>query len=1125
MHPVEQFFRQLRDIHAAGAVPETSYYGPLAALLNSIGARLKPAVRCIIHPKSKGAGIPDAALFTADQIPSGGEPSPSQSPNRGVVEAKPAGADALAVAGGEQVAKYVARYGQVLVTTQREWTLVERGEHGRCCIVESLRLAESEPAFWTLLQNPHAAAAAHGDRLIEFLQRTMLRPAPLADPADVAWLLASYAREARLRIEATDLPALATTREALEDALGITFRGEEGDHFFRSTLIQTLFYGVFSAWVLWSRGGGRGPFDWKDAGWYLNLPVIGALFDRLATRSTLQPLDLVEPLGWAGDALNRVDRAAFFARFAEEQAVQYFYEPFLEAFDPELRRKLGVWYTPPEVVRYMVARVDTVLREDLGIADGLADPDVLVLDPACGTGAYLVETLEQIATTLRAKGEGAMLGIELQKAAAERVFGFELLPAPFVVAHLQLGLLLQNLGAAPQGDGRRVGVFLTNALTGWEPPEDEQKILAFPQLQAERDAADHIKRDAKILVILGNPPYNGYPGVAIEEERELVEAYRETKRAPRPQGQGLNDLYVRFFRMAERRIVEMTGRGIVCFISNYSWLDKSSHTGMRERYLGVFDRIWIDSLNGDKYRTGKLTPEGVPDPSVFSTEWNREGIQVGTAVSLLVRTQPHGDTRTVHFRNLWGKNKRAELLESLDGNLSDEYQEVEPAAELGFPFTPTRTGADYLSWPLLPELFPFSQPGIFTARDDVVVEIDRDRLLQRMERYFDPALDHDDMRRISHRSMEGTKRFNGTQIRDYLRERGFLPDRVVRYLYRPYDVRWLYWEPETKLLDERRPAYASHVYSGNFWLAAVRQNRKSYDPPPVATLASSLHLIERGANLFPLYLAPPAHPETLFDTPGATEPQPNLSNRAAAYLAELNAEPADLFHHTVAMLHAPGYHAENAGALRQDWPRVPLPAERPRLLASAELGRQLAALLDPERPVPGVTAGEIRPELRPVAAPARVDGGQLSEADFALTAGWGYSGRSGATMPGKGRSIERPYIDEERGGILTGAAALEMSADQVFALLGETCYDVYLNDRALWRCVPTRVWEYTLGGYQVIKKWLSYREEPLLGRALKPDEVREVRNIARRIAAILLLEPALDDAYVGVKGGVGIVSR
>ena len=174
-------------------------------------------------------------------------------------------------------------------------------------------------------------------------------------------------------------------------------------------------------------------------------------------------------------------------------------------------------------------------------------------------------------------------------------------------------------------------------MTGWEPPKEPKTLLLFPELQDERDAAEHIKRDAPIVVVLGNPPYNGFAGVAMAEERALSDAYRTTKQAPAPQGQGLNDLYVRFFRMAERRIAEQTGRGVVCFISNYSWLDGLSFTGMRERYLDAFDTITIDSLNGDKYKTGKVTPDGQPDPSVFSTTFNPKGIQVGTAIATLVR--------------------------------------------------------------------------------------------------------------------------------------------------------------------------------------------------------------------------------------------------------------------------------------------------------------------------------------------------------------------------------------------------------------------------------------------------------------------------------------------------------
>ena len=184
-------------------------------------------------------------------------------------------------------------------------------------------------------------------------------------------------------------------------------------------------------------------------------------------------------------------------------------------------------------------------------------------------------------------------------------------------------------------------------------------------MEEERDKADQVKQELPILVVLGNPPYNGFAGLPAEEEAGLVEPYRTTKAAPKPQGQGLNDLYVRFFRVAERCITERHAKhGIVCYISNYSWLDGLSHTGLRERFLEEFDQVWIDSLNGDKYKTGKTTPDGKPDPSVFSTPQNREGIQVGTAVALLARTPRHKGPAKVRFRDFWGETKREDLLAS-----------------------------------------------------------------------------------------------------------------------------------------------------------------------------------------------------------------------------------------------------------------------------------------------------------------------------------------------------------------------------------------------------------------------------------------------------------------------------
>jgi hypothetical protein len=1148
--PLETYLRELRDIRSLGAaVEETAYYPALATLLTEVGKKLKPKVRCIMGLKDLGAGFPDGGLFTEEQFDKKHtlKPLPGQLPSRGVIEVKPVKSDAWITAEGEQVSRYWGKYRQVLVTNYRDFVLVGQDAEGKPAKLESFRLADSEKAFWVATATPRALAQKIGERFEEYLLRVMRHAAQLAEPQDVAWFLASYARDAKARIEGVELPALATVRSALEEALGLKFEGEKGEHFFRSSLVQTLFYGVFSAWVLWAKQHpptSKVRFDWNLAARYLRVPMISKLFYLVADPNQLEALKLAEVLDWAALVLNRVDRRSFFDKFQESHAVQYFYEPFLEAFDPELRKELGVWYTPPEIVKYMVERVDTVLRQELGLPLGLADKNVYVLDPCCGTGSYLVEVLDRIHRTLEERGEDALLASDLKEAAQKRVFGFEILPAPFVVSHLQLGLLLQNLGAPlDEKKHERVGVYLTNALTGWEPPKGPKQRLIFPELEEERDAAEHVKREVPILVILGNPPYNPFAGIAsMEEERGLTEAYRTTKRAPAPQGQGLNDLYVRFYRMAERRIVEKTGRGVVCLISNYSWLDGLSFTGMRERYLEAFDRIWIDSLNGDKYRTGKLTPEGEPDPSIFSTEWNPEGIQVGTAIALLVRVgegsalprEPGGLPyhKNVHFRNLWGKTKRTQLVETAKQDGKSLYQDLDPPLALGLPFMPAQVSAGYSRWPLLSDLFPVSFPGVKTSRDPLVVDIDRQRLLERMQQYFDSRVSHEEMRRICPAAMTKAARFEAEVVRDHLRKRGFKSENIVRYCYRPFDVRWLYWEPDTNLIDRNRAEYFPHVFKGNIWLAAVHQNRKNFDPPIVAGSMCSLHVIERGANMFPLYLADEEPQGILGRNPERKPRRANVTQEAGSYTERLKASAPDLLYHTVAVLHAPSYRKENAAALRQDWPRIPLPDSKEALLASAALGKQIAGLLDAETPFdvgPGLAPAwpTQASALQNIAVPSRAGGGSLTEEHFAVTAGWGHAGKGGVTMPGKGKIIERDYTVAERAALTpapspSGRGWSRSAGPGEGALVGalllgaRTC-DVYLNETAYWSNIPIRVWEYTIGGYQVIKKWLSYREEKLLGRPLNKDEVRYVQETARRIAAILLLEPAFDANYRAVK--------
>ena len=1101
---VETYLVDLQRVRASGgATGERSSYGPLASLLNAIGAMLKPKVFCVGELADQGAGHPDFGLYAANQVQKG-QPKQGQVPEGGVVEVKAADDDAWLMAAGDQVSRYWGRYRRVLATNTCDFVLVGEDAAGRPATLETFRLAESAEEFAQRLESPNAFAREVGAGLGEYLCRVLTHRARLAEPKDLAWLLASHARDALARVEAAgDAPALAAVRTALEEALGVRFEGERGARFFRSTLVQTLFYGVFSAWVLWARHtppSGR-AFRWREAVWHLRAPVMQALFQQLSQPGRLQPLGLVEVLDWTSAALDRVDGDAFFARFNEGEAVTYFYEPFLQAFDPDLRKQLGVWYTPSEVVRYMVARVDKALRDDLGLADGLAAENVYVLDPCCGTGAYLAEVLRRIAANLDNQGLGALTGARVKQAATERVFGFEIMPAPFVVAHLQVGLTMQALDAALADDGKeRAQVFLTNALTGWEPRPT--KPLPFLELEEERDRAERVKQDTPILVILGNPPYNGFAGMAMDEERELSEAYRTTKRVRPPEGQGLNDLYVRFFRMAERRIAQ-TGQGVVCFISNYSWLDGLSHTGMRERYQETFDAVRIDNLHGDRI-ISEYAPDGRTSETVFALQGQSPGIRVGTSIAMLSKsgTADRATRRRILYRDFHqarADERRQALLDSLDGEIDAGYTALKPNFRLGLPFKPTAVSADWFGWPALPDLFPVSFPGVKTSRNGFLIDIDLDPLKARIDEYFNAELRHDAIARRHPAIMKNSAQFDADAVRAALLARGGPnPAGFIRHTYRPFDNRWLYWEGDSKLLDRPRPQYKPHVFEENLWLSAAQHLRRdAHEPQACFTkIMGSGHLIERGASMFPAYL----REEGNLGNGGQAGTRPNLSPAAQRYLKHLGATVEDLFYHTLAVLHDPAYRTANAGALKMEWPRIPLPgwpdgkadSAAERLAASATQGRELADLLDPDASVPGVTQGALRPEIAALAVPATTDGRNMTGDDFALTAGWGHFATGDAVMPGQGRIVERDYTPAER-------AAL----GDALPVLGEKTLDVYLNDRAFWRNVPAAIWQYKLGGYQVLKKWLSYREHAVLGRVLTPEEVRYFAEVTRRIGAML----------------------
>ncbi|PTY04580.1 DNA methyltransferase [Opitutaceae bacterium EW11] len=1123
-HPVADYLSQLYSCLGVG-VPETSGYPALSALLNTVGESLSPKITAVIHPANTGAGLPDGGLFSAKDLKKNGPNAQTLfelKPERGVIEVKGLAEDITGIEKEPQVSRYLQHYGQVLVTNYRSYAMFS-WEGGAAKRGETFTIAESEQAFWEKVQDvrrvPNHPVL---ERLFQYLKRALLSTARITTPEDLAAFLASYASEARARVELAPLKTLSPVQKALSDALGIHFDGEKGTHFFQATLVQTLFYGLFSAWVLWheSAPGTGDRFKWKLSADYLGLPILRTLFVQLAGDSRkLQAMDLEEVLNWTEDCLARVDRTSFFARYDMGDAVQYFYEPFLAKFDPDLRKQFGVWYTPPEVVRYMVGRVDEVLRDHFGLADGLADPSVIVLDPCCGTGAYLVETLRMIYGRFDSAYGKTQAAVKIRELAKNRLFGFELLPAPYVVSHLQIDLMLTRWGAAlDHHKDERAGVFLTNSLTGWVPVKSPKDQVLFPEFSDERDAAERVKRKEQILVIIGNPPYDGFAGLAVEEERNLSEAYRQTKEVAPPQGQGLNDPYIRFFRMAERRITEgvpdsdsitagvpvQDAKGVVCFISNYSWLAGLSHTGMRERYMEVFDEISIDCLNGDKFATGKKTPDGSPDPSVFSTEKNPEGIQVGTAIALLERhglgalakkkfdPEKYTPRAQVHFRNWWGKQKRSELLSSLQKPVA--AKKLAPAQKFNLVFTPVGVRVDYESWPLLTEVFPQGFSGIKTARDRDLVSIDEKPLQERMAKYFDPSVSLDTLKKFVPELTSSDDRYDPAAVRKTLLARGETPKSITKYCYRPFDVRFLYWELETKLLDERRSELRPQIFRGNVGFVLAQKTRKGFQPPIVTPLPASYHVVENVSLWFPLYVdySSTSHDShTTMDFFSKSGPQPNISEAAAGYLDHIGAAPDDLFYHAIAIMHSAEFCAENADALELGWPRIPLPSKKNLLRKGAELGRSVSALLDTEADVTGVTGLRVLPFLKGLAELSVGSSGKKGAApNLEISAGWG-------------------YIQQAKHGaiVMPGGGKVEHSREQPGML------DVYLNETTYWKNVPEQVWEYTLGGYQVLKKWLSYREVKLLGRAITSDEAQSFTVFVRRIAALLSMQADLDGHY------------
>jgi hypothetical protein len=1085
-----------------------------------------------------------------------------------------------------QVGRYLAQAGLVLVTNIRQIALVTATHSASIGVAVDPQNRRIDRIL-TLWESAAEMRAGTGpadntlDALADLLEFALTRHAPIREPETLARVLARQARLAKAALPASFTDAVKPLLQDFGKALGVTFEGEEGESFFRSSLIQTAFYGIFASWACWHRDGRISEFRWQDLGQYLRIPFLGELFHEFQHPTRLRELNLSLHLDIGTETLLRVDAEAFFEKFRTPDirgelsgkpsvsgaaaAVTYFYEPFLEAFDPDLRRELGVWYTPPEIVKYQVRHCDQLLRSELGIGRGFADERVVVLDPCCGTGAYVIEVLRCIAGQLHDEGNDAMLGARLLDAFKRRVVGFEILTAPFVVAQLQLYLILDELGAASgPGERERPAVFLTNALTGWGG--GDQLKVHFPELQQEYDAARKVKQSAKIIVVLGNPPYNRFAGVPMAEERDLADHYKGITRNAAGKQVGktrlfaeygirkhlLDDLYIRFFRMAERCIGERAEFGMVSFISNYSYLAGRSHPLMRESLVHNFDHIWIDSLNGDKYRTGKVIPRELPgggtvDQSVFTTEQDSRGIQVGTAICTMLKIPASDGERTaqIYYRDFWGNSaaKRAALLIALNlermttkGRASiaqtpagpRKFECFAPTRANRWKFAPRDDNAGFDEWPALDELFRENFMGVNTGKDGGVIAFDSEELNSRFRDYLDPKISDSQFASICPVLMTKANEFNDPgAFRREMQKDAKVQTRepfLRPYVHRPLDNRTIFYETTRRVFGRGEDRWsgcliqrfgekfqASLGKASTYLVAVCEPRRRSEALPLVASTLFDLHLHDRGSTGFPDVFTPDRQDE-FFGNSGEASVLKLIANIADKAFEKLKVvygikggpESAaghklarSLIYACLAIGHAPQYILDHADALAHDWMHVPLPRQRTDFDGLVDVGDQLARLLNPLADVEPILKSMLgRDGRRTLAVPRRkMESGRNVEPrpeDLTIT----YSYFGGAT----GRWIPRDPVEGE--------------VWNDVRLWGDRTGDLYLNENVYLAHVPEKIWRLELGGYPVLKKWMGYRQANRRnGAPLTIGELDHLRNIVQRLAAVIKLHPNLDLLY------------
>ena len=866
------------------------------------------------------------------------------------------------------------------------------------------------------------------------------------------------------------------------------------NHTFADMYAQTIAYGLFTARVGHAQHPGQDLFSRKTASRFISnkIPFLQGLFN------TVIETDVISKIHWTIEDLVelfiKVDMGSVLERFGQEtrrqDPVVHFYETFLAAYESSLRKSRGVYYTPEPVVSFIVQAVNDILDKDFDINFGLGNRRVTILDPATGTGTFLYEVIKQVYRNFERYGVNKWNELLRESQLLSRLYGFELLMTPYTIAHLKLALLLESIGYKFEPE-ERLNIYLTNAL---EEGIKESDLIVAKFLSDESNQAADIKTDVPIIVVLGNPPYSvssqnaskrkrvinedtryladikynglewekvyktGKAGKTITEVThigELLEMYKGRARLEQEKNiQPLDDDYIKFIRFAQYQIQKTpTGYGIVGFITNHSYLNGLIHRGMREELLKYFDTLYIMDLHGNSLLK-ETTPEGGIDQNVFD-------IQQGVAILLALREKTEPDyfskvykdrsgvkeMAKVFYYDLWGKREtKYKFLEEVKFR-EVEWIELKPAQPNYF-FAPKNFDFEdeYKQAWIITKIFKEFSTGVETGKDEVLISFDQIEITSFLEKLADHDISDQDI--ATSYNISDSSNWNFFEARLSIIRNGIDQNLFQAIDYRPFDTRFTYYHD---ILRRKQEKVLRNLVVDNLGLLAMRQvasGDHNYSHFGVCThiFDNRVFFSNRGRPcIFPLYIYP--------DTKNKQgnlflERTPNFSPEFLTAIKEklgYTPTPEKIFYYAYAIFHSPTYRQRYAEFLKIDFPRLPLTKNDQLFNNLATQGEQLVNL-------------------------------HLLKSDQFNQLTTTYEGE------GDNQVTQVIYNDQLQ--------------------------RVYINPQKYFANIPKQIWEFKIGGYQVLEKWLKDRKKG--DRALSDEDIIHYQKIVVALQQTLKIMTEID---------------